>query len=164
VRAIANAGPLIHLSWVNRLDCLKELFEQVVVPEAVRDEVLRADENMPGVSMIRAAFEAGWLSEQSVRDRNAVARLTNDLDIGEAEAIVLMEASGADILLLDDRRARVRARNRGLAITGTIGLLRLARDMGLGLVDRLPALKHLFIREAAGLLGEVPKLLRGEAL
>jgi 2-octaprenyl-6-methoxyphenol hydroxylase len=43
-------------------------------------------------------------------------------------------------------------------------VLRLARDIGLGLVDRLPALKHFFIREAAGLVGEVPKLLRGEAL
>jgi 2-octaprenyl-6-methoxyphenol hydroxylase len=42
--------------------------------------------------------------------------------------------------------------------------LRLVRDVGLGLVDRLPALKRLFIREAAGLVGEVPKLLRGEAL
>jgi 2-octaprenyl-6-methoxyphenol hydroxylase len=43
-------------------------------------------------------------------------------------------------------------------------VLRLLRDVGLGLVDRLPGLKHLFIREAAGLVGEVPKLLRGEAL
>ena len=43
-------------------------------------------------------------------------------------------------------------------------LLRLVRDVGLGLVDRLPALKQLFIREAAGLVGEVPKLLKGEAL
>jgi 2-octaprenyl-6-methoxyphenol hydroxylase len=43
-------------------------------------------------------------------------------------------------------------------------VLRLVRDVGLGLVDRLPALKHLFIREAAGLTGDVPKLLRGEAL
>jgi 2-octaprenyl-6-methoxyphenol hydroxylase len=43
-------------------------------------------------------------------------------------------------------------------------VLRLARDVGLGLVDRVPALKQLFIREAAGLVGEVPKLLRGEAL
>ena len=43
-------------------------------------------------------------------------------------------------------------------------VLRLARDVGLGLVDRVPNLKHLFIREAAGLLGEVPKLLRGELL
>jgi 2-octaprenyl-6-methoxyphenol hydroxylase len=43
-------------------------------------------------------------------------------------------------------------------------VLRLVRDVGLGVVDRMPALKHLFIREAAGLTGEVPKLLRGEAL
>jgi 2-octaprenyl-6-methoxyphenol hydroxylase len=43
-------------------------------------------------------------------------------------------------------------------------VLRLARDVGLGLVDRAPALKGFFIREAAGLLGEVPKLLRGEVL
>jgi 2-octaprenyl-6-methoxyphenol hydroxylase len=43
-------------------------------------------------------------------------------------------------------------------------MLRLMRDVGLGLVDRLPSLKELFIREAAGLLGDVPKLLRGEAL
>jgi 2-octaprenyl-6-methoxyphenol hydroxylase len=42
--------------------------------------------------------------------------------------------------------------------------LRLVRDVGLGVVDRLPGLKRLFIREAAGLTGEVPKLLRGEAL
>jgi 2-octaprenyl-6-methoxyphenol hydroxylase len=43
-------------------------------------------------------------------------------------------------------------------------VLRFVRDVGLGVVDRLPALKHLFIREAAGLVGEVPKLLRGQAL
>jgi 2-octaprenyl-6-methoxyphenol hydroxylase len=43
-------------------------------------------------------------------------------------------------------------------------VLRLMRDVGLGLVDRLPVLKGWFIREAAGLVGEVPKLLRGEVL
>jgi 2-octaprenyl-6-methoxyphenol hydroxylase len=41
-------------------------------------------------------------------------------------------------------------------------LLRTARDVGLALVDRLPALKQFFVAEAAGLTGEVPKLLRGE--
>jgi 2-octaprenyl-6-methoxyphenol hydroxylase len=43
-------------------------------------------------------------------------------------------------------------------------VLRLARDVGLGLVERIPNLKRLLIREAAGLVGEVPKLLRGEVL
>jgi len=43
-------------------------------------------------------------------------------------------------------------------------LLRTVRDIGLGLVDRAPPLKNLFIRQAAGLAGEVPRLLKGEAL
>jgi 2-octaprenyl-6-methoxyphenol hydroxylase len=43
-------------------------------------------------------------------------------------------------------------------------VLRLVRDVGLGLVDRMPALKGMFIREAAGVTGDVPKLLKGEAL
>lgn len=43
-------------------------------------------------------------------------------------------------------------------------LLRTVRDIGLGVVDRTPPLKSLFIRQAAGLAGEVPRLLKGEAL
>ena len=43
-------------------------------------------------------------------------------------------------------------------------VLRVMRDVGLGIVDRMPALKDMFMREAAGLVGDVPKLLRGEAL
>jgi len=43
-------------------------------------------------------------------------------------------------------------------------VLRIMRDVGLGLVDRMPALKQFFIREAAGLVGDVPRLLKGEAL
>ena len=43
-----------------------------------------------------------------------------------------------------------------------VTVLRTARDFGLGLVQRMPALKAFFVAEAAGLTGEVPKLLRGE--
>ncbi|MEI8146250.1 MAG: FAD-dependent monooxygenase, partial [Alphaproteobacteria bacterium] len=42
--------------------------------------------------------------------------------------------------------------------------LRMVRDLGLGLVDRLPGMKAMFMRQAAGLTGDVPRLLRGEAL
>ncbi len=42
--------------------------------------------------------------------------------------------------------------------------VRLVRDLGLGLVDRLPGLKRFFIREASGLAGKTPRLLKGEAL
>jgi 2-octaprenyl-6-methoxyphenol hydroxylase len=43
-------------------------------------------------------------------------------------------------------------------------LVRSARDLGLGLVDRMPALKRFFVGEAAGLTGELPRMLRGEAV
>lgn len=43
-------------------------------------------------------------------------------------------------------------------------VLRTVRDAGLGLVDRMPRLKQFFVAEAAGLTGDVPKLLRGEAV
>src|SRR5215471_12712013 len=93
-----------------------------------------------------------------------------------AEAIVDavrlgLDPSGPDVLERYQRWRRFDTMAMSVATDGLNRLfsnhsdaLRLVRDIGLGLVDRLPALKHMFIREAAGLVGEVPKLLRGEAL
>ena len=93
-----------------------------------------------------------------------------------AEAIVDaarlgLDPGGPDVLDRYQRWRRFDTMSMGVATDGLNRLfsnrsdvLRLARDVGLGLVDRVPALKELFIREAAGLAGDVPKLLRGEAL
>jgi 2-octaprenyl-6-methoxyphenol hydroxylase len=82
-----------------------------------------------------------------------------------------LDPGAADVLERYQRWRRFDTMAMGLATDGLNRLfsnrsavLRLARDVGLGLVDRVPNLKRLFIREAAGLVGEVPKLLRGEAL
>lgn len=131
MRAVSDAGPLIHLSWIDQLDLLRTLFDEVVAPLAVRDEVLRAGPDVPGVAAIRGAFAAGWLTMQPVADPTAVGMLTAELDRGEAEAIVLMREARADVLLLDERRARGHAQREGLPMAGTIGILRLARDRGL---------------------------------
>src|ERR1700736_1978601 len=93
-----------------------------------------------------------------------------------AEVIVDAARLGLDpgslaVLARDQRWRRFDPTAMGVATDGLNRLfsnrsdvLRLARDVGLGLVDRFPALKRVFIREAAGLLGEAPKLLRGERL
>jgi 2-octaprenyl-6-methoxyphenol hydroxylase len=93
-----------------------------------------------------------------------------------AEAIVDaarlgLDPAGPDVLERYQRWRRFDTMTMGIATDGLNRLfsnhsdaLRLVRDIGLGLVDRLPALKHVFIREAAGLVGDVPKLLKGEAL
>ena len=131
MRAVSSAGPIIHLSWIDRLNLLPQLFEEILVPVAVRDEVPRAAPDVPGIPAIRGAFEAGWLVVHVVRDPAAVAQLRAELDQGEAEAITLMAETGVDLLLLDERRARVNALRRGLPITGTIGILHKARERGL---------------------------------
>jgi len=82
-----------------------------------------------------------------------------------------LDPGGPDVLERYQRWRRFDTMAMGVATDGLNRLfsnrsdaLRLVRDVGLGLVDRAPALKRLFIREAAGLTGDVPKLLRGEVL
>jgi 2-octaprenyl-6-methoxyphenol hydroxylase len=82
-----------------------------------------------------------------------------------------LNVGGASVLDRYQRWRRFDTMAMGVATDGLNRLfsnrsdaLRLVRDVGLGLVDRVPALKGLFIREAAGLTGDVPRLLRGEAL
>jgi 2-octaprenyl-6-methoxyphenol hydroxylase len=93
-----------------------------------------------------------------------------------AEAIVDaarlgLDPGGGTVLDRYQRWRRFDTMAMGLATDGLNRLfsnrsdvLRLVRDIGLGVVERLPAVKGFFIREAAGLTGEVPKLLRGETL
>ena len=93
-----------------------------------------------------------------------------------AEAIVDaarlgLDPGGAGVLDHYQRWRRFDTMAMGIATDGLNRLfsnrseiLRAVRDVGMGLVDRAPALKQLFIREAAGLVGDVPRLLRGETL
>jgi 2-octaprenyl-6-methoxyphenol hydroxylase len=93
-----------------------------------------------------------------------------------AEAIVDaarlgLDPGGATVLDQYQRWRRFDTMAMGVATDGLNRLfsnrsdvLRAVRDVGMGLVDRTPALKQLFIKEAAGLVGDVPRLLRGEAL
>jgi predicted nucleic acid-binding protein len=128
---VSNSGPLIHLSWIDQLELLRHLHEELLVPVAVRDEVLRAGDDVLGIAGLRAAFNVGWISVQPVANQVLVANFASIVDRGEAEAIALMEEADADLLLLDDLAARKLAQARGLAITGMIGLLREAREHGL---------------------------------
>ncbi|MGZ8331239.1 MAG: FAD-dependent monooxygenase, partial [Rhodoplanes sp.] len=108
---------------------------------------------------------AGQNLNLGLRDAAALAEAVADA------ARLGLDPGGADVLDRYQRWRRFDTLAMGVATDGLnrlfsnrSDLLRLVRDFGLGLVDRMPALKGFFIREAAGLTGEVPKLLRGEAL
>lgn len=127
-RVVANAGPLISLAAINRLDLLKVLFEQIAIPQAVYDEVVVHGEGEPGSREVK---EAEWIRTVQIQDRLAVHLLRETLDAGESEAIVLAQELNARYVLLDDGLARRKARRIGLRMTGTLGILLMAKDAGL---------------------------------
>ena len=108
---------------------------------------------------------AGQGLNMGMRDIAALAEVIVDA------ARLGLDIGGAEVLERYQRWRRFDTMTMGVMTDGLNRLfsnrsavLRLVRDVGLGLVDRVPNLKHLFIREAAGLVGDVPKLLRGKSL
>lgn len=108
---------------------------------------------------------AGQGLNMGLRDIAALAESISDA------ARLGLDIGAADVLTRYQRWRRFDTMTMGVATDGLNKLfsnnsdvLRLARDVGLGLVERMPALKKVFIREAAGFTGDVPKLLKGEVL
>jgi 2-octaprenyl-6-methoxyphenol hydroxylase len=108
---------------------------------------------------------AGQGLNMGLRDVAALAEAIADA------ARLGLDIGAADVLARYQRWRRFDTMTMGVATDGLNRLfsnrsdvLRLARDVGLGVVERIPTLKRVFIREAAGFTGDVPKLLRGEVL
>ena len=108
---------------------------------------------------------AGQGLNMGLRDAAALAEVIADA------ARLGLDPGAPDVLERYQRWRRFDTMTMGVATDGlnrlfsnSSDILRAVRDVGLSLVERMPALKRVFIREAAGLTGEVPKLLRGEAL
>lgn len=125
---VADASPLIALARIGRLELLRAMFATLLLPDAVWREVTAAGSDRPGADFI---LTAGWIERRTVSDVAMVAQLRRDLGAGEAEAIVLARETRAEILLLDERMARVVARRLGLNVTGLVGVLIEARQRGL---------------------------------
>ena len=130
-RVVTNASPLIYLSILNRITLLDELFSEIYLPEAVYREVVIQGRGQPGAKETQAAIDEGWLRRITVNNRTAVDGLLDDLHLGEAEAIVLARELETGRVILDDRAARSKANLMGLLVTGTIGVLLLAREKGM---------------------------------
>ncbi|HJS60250.1 MAG TPA: ubiquinone biosynthesis hydroxylase [Pseudolabrys sp.] len=108
---------------------------------------------------------AGQGLNMGLRDVAALAEAIADA------ARLGLDPGGSEVLERYQRWRRFDTMTMGVATDGLNRLfsnnsdaLRLVRDIGLGLVERMPMLKRMFIREAAGFTGDVPKLLKGEAL
>jgi predicted nucleic acid-binding protein len=129
---VSNTSPLLYLHQVGQLDLLAKLYQRVVVPSAVRDELrvgARRGVSTPEVD------EIPWLEVRTPADMTLLP-LVIDLGAGEAEALALALASPESLVILDDALGRRIAHHLELAYTGTLGVLVKAKKEG-----HLPAVK-----------------------
>lgn len=120
---VSDASPLIALSSVDRIDLLQLLFDMVIIPVAVHDEVISEASKTIGKlpSFIRV---------EPVAAEFPVRFLKMNLHAGESEAIALALERSIPGIILDDKHARVIAADLGLKVIGTLGLLILAKRKG----------------------------------
>lgn len=123
---IINNTPLVALWTLDRLDLLGDLFGTVWLPTAVASE-FRA---IHRTARQQALTESDWLQTASLSDPRHALTYTG-LDQGEAEVLALAVEHKARLVIIDERKGRRCARRLGLPLTGTLGVLLLAKEDGL---------------------------------
>ena len=124
---IADSSPIHYLLLIGQIDSLPSLDERIIVPEIVIAELRH--QRTPETVRDWLKARPDWLDVQQPR-LTASGTLT-DLDDGERDAILLAMEREADLLLLDDRRARIEALRQRVVTTGTLGVLEVASLRGL---------------------------------
>ena len=121
---IADTSPLNYLILIDAADVLPQLYETIVIPNAVSREL----QTSAAPAKVREWMQSKplWLEIQTTANVTDIA--LGSLDAGEREAIELYAKINADFLLIDERRGRAAATMRGIKIIGTIGSLDAAAE------------------------------------
>ncbi|MCG6537548.1 MAG: DUF3368 domain-containing protein [Syntrophales bacterium LBB04] len=124
---VCDSTILIGLAKIGRLDLLREVFSKISVPEEVFQEVVEKGAGKAGSKSIK---DIHWIEIIPVKDRTQVDPLMISLDKGEAEVLALAKQLGADIILVDEEKARKSAIIAGYDVMGLLGLFILAKKLG----------------------------------
>jgi len=122
---VSNTTPLITLGGAGLLGLFSSLYGEIWIPDVVYEEY------QVGRSRYPASPNLEQLSWISVRPVSPDPNLSAMLDAGEAAAIALARASGARLLLMDERRGRREAARLGLPVAGSLAVLLAAKQHGL---------------------------------
>lgn len=119
---IADTGPINYLVLIGHIEILPKLFEKVVLPSMVRDELARPK----APTMVREWISAPppWIDVRQII--HAHDPEMDKLDAGEEDAIALALELQADIILMDDREGVTVARSKGFRVAGTLTVLAMA--------------------------------------
>ncbi len=129
---VSDSSPIIFLSKIHKLDLLQKIFKKVYIPAEVYKEITQGKSGKYDASIAGAkeVTSAGWIECKEVRERSVVNTLAAIVDLGEAEAIALAREMNAQLLVIDDNDGRTAARQYGVKVAGTLGILKLAKDNG----------------------------------
>jgi len=134
---VADTSPVNYLILIGEVEILAKMYGRVVIPNAVREELLRP--SAPEMVRNWTSQPPAWLEIRT--PVNAPDASLTGLDPGERDAIVLAGELNADQLIIDDRQGRQEAERRGIPVIGTLGVMREAAR--LGLLDLPAAIKRL---------------------
>lgn len=119
---VSDTTPLISLLKINRLDLLKKMFGEVLIPQAVFNELTVDERFQLEADQIKRETFIAVKSVKNPASASILKRATG-LDQGESEAIVLTDELKADLLLMDEAKGRNVSNQMGIKIMGTIGIL-----------------------------------------
>jgi predicted nucleic acid-binding protein len=144
LRVVTNSTPLIALAQCELFPLLHTLFGQVLMPPAVYREVVSEGDGRVGVEETQGAVTDGWLVVEVLQEPADAIRIQHTflLGDGESEALALARQQLTDVILLDEARAVRCAREMGLPVLRTVGLLLHAQAQG-HLESVKPALDQL---------------------
>lgn len=127
---VSNSSPLVALARIGRLDLLTAFYQRILIPVEVQHEVTVAGRGLPGAEEVRNANWIEVVGEKSRADPT-LAEACQSLGAGERAAILLAKSLRADLILLDERKARRIAGDAGLSIVGCLGILEAGARRGL---------------------------------
>lgn len=125
-KVIINSTPIIALCKVDRLEILHKLYGEVTIPQAVFREVTEKND------VVRQRISScQWIHVEGVKDTSSRKMYKAKLHDGEVEVMILaQEREGEHLVIIDDSAARRAADYLGLTLTGTLGVLIKAKQLG----------------------------------
>jgi hypothetical protein len=109
---VSDTSAITSLIQVGRIELLAHLYREIFIPQAVRTELLQTHPDLPD-----------FIRSRPATNESEVQRLCAELDLGEAEAIILAKETSADYLLIDESLGRQVAIREGVRVIGLLGVL-----------------------------------------
>jgi len=126
-KIVCNATPLIAFAKIGQLPLMQKIVGNLLIPEAVAQEISAYSSTASGAIILA---DEPWIQVESLQSQVQMQLLLPTLDRGEAAVIALALEQKASLVLIDELTGRKVAQSLQLNVTGSVGLLIKAKEIG----------------------------------